>query len=76
VRPQPANPQPQQQEDPVGKPKPKKVDFAVYETNKNAAYTMAYNCFCGKPVIGYSDDMKGLFAGLCENDHPTSVFAS
>lgn len=56
--------------------KPKKVDFAVYKRNDNAAYTMAYNCVCGKPVIGYSDDAKGLFTGTCENGHESTVMAS
>lgn len=57
--------------------KPKKTDFAVYERNDDAKYTMAYNCSeCGKPVIGYSDDKKGLFFGTCENGHETNVMAS
>lgn len=56
--------------------KPKKVDYAVYKTNKNAKYTMAYTCLCGKPVVGYGDDENGLFVGLCEDRHSTTVMAS
>lgn len=56
---------------------PVKGPFAVYETNHDAKYAMAYNCRnCGRPVIGYGDDEKGLFNGVCENGHGTSVMAS
>lgn len=54
----------------------KKVGFAVYKTNKNAQYTMAYTCDCGQPVIGYSDDSHGMFVGTCGNGHTTTVLAS
>lgn len=56
--------------------KPKQVNFAVYETNKNAPYTMAYTCTCGLLVVGYGEDQKGLFVGQCGNGHYTTVTAS
>ncbi|NUW30744.1 hypothetical protein HTZ77_04810 [Nonomuraea sp. SMC257] len=56
---------------------PKKTQFAVYRTNPNANYTMAYNCGqCGEPVVGYSDDEYGLFVGQCGNGHSSTVMAS
>ncbi|MEV4383411.1 hypothetical protein [Streptosporangium sp. NPDC049644] len=55
----------------------KKTDFAVYRTNRDAQYTMAYNCGdCGQPVVGYSDDAYGLFVGTCGNGHRSTVMAS
>ncbi|MEV4376968.1 hypothetical protein [Streptosporangium sp. NPDC049644] len=57
----------------------KKTDFAVYATNRDAQYTMAYNCQvsgCGQPVVGYSDDAFGLFVGTCGNGHRSTVMAS
>lgn len=53
-----------------------RVRFAVYKTNPNAQYAMSYTCGCGEPVIGYSDDMKGLFFGVCGNGHESTVMAS
>ncbi|MFF5261404.1 hypothetical protein ACFY4C_20875 [Actinomadura viridis] len=57
--------------------RPEKTDFAVYETNKNAKYTMSYTCTCcGKPSQATGDDMKGLFVGRCENGTDATIFAS
>ncbi|WP_153262169.1 hypothetical protein [Nonomuraea phyllanthi] len=54
-----------------------KTKFAVYKNNTtSAAYAMAYVCGCGEPVIGYGDDMKGLFVGTCGNGHESTVMAS
>ena len=53
-----------------------KTEFAVYKTNHDASYAMAYTCNCGKPVIGYGDDEYGLFAGICGAGHQSTMMAS
>jgi hypothetical protein len=54
-----------------------KTDFAVYKTDRNARYTMAYLCACcGKPAIATGDDMKGMFFGECGRGTKSTVLAS
>lgn len=51
------------------------TDFAVYK-NTGAKQVMAYSCSCGLLVVGFGDDMKGLFVGTCGAGHTTTVTAS
>ncbi len=54
-----------------------KTTFVVCSTDPNAKFTMAYTCnLDGLPVVGFGDDMYGLFVGTCPNGHRSTMMAS